>query len=515
MAKRLRGLWAALALGVLAPGVAIAAGPAPAAPEAATDQIETARPSRGKVTVAGRTIPYTVTPGTLIIRDDAGAPIASMFYVGYVADRPAGTPERPITFLFNGGPGSASMFLHLGSIAPVRIAFPAGTTIAPAPYRLAENPYSMIDRTDMVFIDLIGGGLSRAAGKAKEADFWSVDADVDSFARAIRRYLTINKRWNSPKYLFGESYGTTRAAGLAYKLGTAEGGGIKLNGVILLGVNLNHGIYQSGFDEAYINWMPSYAATAWYHDRLASRPAALEPFLTEVREWARGPYARVLAKGYEATAEERQAIARQYSAYTGLPESLILDANLRPEQGTFRKQLLRDRGQTVGRLDSRAIGRDADNQGAVPEYDATASFNTGPFVTVLNDYLFGTLGYPAELEYRPHNYGNIRGRWDRGHTGPAGNRMALANVAIDLAQAMRENRSMKLLTMNGYYDLATPFFKAEYDVKHMPIDAGLQKNVTFSYFEAGHMIYTNPAAMAEFKAVLDRFYDENPGTPTP
>lgn len=517
MARPFRWIQISLAVAALPIAVTLAAESVPGTPaaEAVAIHTEAARAVRGKVAVAGRIIAYTVTPGTLIIRDGNGEPIASMFYVAYVADRSTRAPERPLTFLFNGGPGSSSMFLHLGSIAPVRIEFPESTAIPPAPYRLVENPYAMLDRTDMVFLDLVGGGLSRTLGKAKESDFWSVDKDIDSFARAIRRYLTLNRRWNSPKYLFGESYGTTRAAGLAYKLGTAEGGGIKLNGVILLGVNLNHGIYQPGYDEAYISWMPSYAATAWYHNRLANRPVKLEPFLSEVRDWARGPFAQVLAKGYDATAGEKLQIARQYSAYTGLPESLVLDANLRIEQATFRKQLLRDLGLTVGRLDSRFTGRDADSQGGVPEYDATSSFNTGPFVTVLNDYLFGTLGYKTDLEYRPHNYGNIQGRWDRSHTGPSGAKMPLANVAIDLSQAMRENRSLQVLIMNGYYDLATPFFKAEYDVKHMPIDVGLQGNITFSYFESGHMIYTNPAVMGEFKAVLDRFYDRESGKPAP
>lgn len=504
------GILLAISIG-LTPASASAADPAPQPPpvqSVAPAPSEDAQPSRGNVVVAGRSIDYTVTPGTLIIRDDDGAPIASMFYAAYVADRPKGAPERPITFLFNGGPGSSSMFLHMGSIAPVRIEFPAGTSIAPAPYRIADNPYSLIDRTDLVFLDLVGAGLSRAIGKAKESDFWSVDQDIDAFARGIRRYLTINKRWNSPKYLFGESYGTTRATGLAYKLSTLSGGGIKLNGVILLGVNLNHGIYQPGFDEAYINWFPSFAATAWYHHRLADRPEKLEPFLTKVREWARGPYAQILAKGFEATDEERRTIARQYSAFTGLPEALILGADLRVEQATFRKQLLKDQGLTVGRLDSRFTGRDSDEQGSAPEYDATSSFNAGPFVTGLHHYLFDMLGYRTELEYRPHNYDHIRGRWDRSHTSPSGSKMALANTALDLAQTMRENRDLKVVVLNGYYDLATPFFKAEYDVRHMQIDRELQKNISFHYYESGHMIYTNTETMPDLRAALTSLYDD-------
>lgn len=493
------------------------------APIARTDNaapaaVEDAQPRRGKLSLSGRTIGYTVTPGTLVIRNDDNEPIASMFYVAYVADRPKGAPERPVTFLFNGGPGSSSMFLHIGSIAPMRIDFPRGTEIAPAPYRITENPFSLIDKTDLVFLDMVGAGLSRPLGTAKDADFWSVDRDVDAFALGIKRYLTLNKRWNSPKFLFGESYGTTRATGLAYKLSTLGGGGIKLNGIILLGVNLNHGIYQPGFDESYISWLPSYAATAWHHHRLPARPATLEPFLTEVRAWARGPYASVLAKGYEASDEERRNIARQYSLFTGLPEQLVLDANLRVELATFRKQLLLNEGLTVGRLDSRFTGQDNSGQGGEPEYDATSSFNAGPFAAGINHYLFDTLGYQTDLAYRPNAYARLQGRWDRSHTGPSGAKMALANTALDLAQTMRENRHLKVLVLNGYYDLATPFFKAEYDITRMQIDRQLQRNIRFEYFESGHMIYTNTDVMPAFKSALDRFYDgatRGSGAPSP
>ncbi|MBW8296294.1 peptidase S10 [Sphingopyxis sp.] len=480
-------------------------------PAPSTDT-ETAHPTRAAVTVNGRVIRYTATPGKLIIRNDDGDRIASIFYVAYVADRAPGEAERPLTFLFNGGPGSASMFLHLGSIAPVRIDFPRGTTIPPAPYRIAANPYTLLDRTDMVFIDMVGAGYSRTLGKAKEADFWSVDSDIDAFARAIRRYLTINNRWNSPKYLFGESYGTTRATGLAYKLSRLDGGGIKLNGIILLGVNLNHGIYQPGFEESHIGWLPSYAATAWYHNRLTDRPATLEPWLTQVREWARGPYAAVLAKGHDATDEERGAIARQYGALTGIPEQNVLDAHLRIEPGAFRKLLLRDRGLTVSRLDSRLTGQDNSGLGGEPEYDATGSFNAGPFGTGINLYLTGQLGYATTLDYRPNIYSRIQGRWDRSHIGPTGGRMPLANTAQDLSRTMRENRFMKVLVLNGYYDLATPFFKAEYDIKRMQIDRELQRNIRFEYFGSGHMIYTNTEEMPAFKRALDRFYDEAAAT---
>lgn len=472
----------------------------------ATGETETRTASRGTVTIDGRTVRYTANVGTLTVRDDYDDPIASIFYAAYVADRKPGEPERPLTFLFNGGPGSASMFLHLGSIAPVRIDFPHGPQPLSPPYRIGSNPYSLIDRTDMVFLDMVGAGYSRPLGKAKDADFWSVDSDIDAFARAIRRYLTVHNRWNSPTFLFGESYGTTRASGLAYKLAGLNGGGIRLSGVVLLGVNLNHGIYQPGFDESYVQWLPSFAATAWYHNQLATRPSSIEPWLTQVRTWARERYAAVLAKGHRATDAERREIAREYSAFTGLAERDVLDADLRIDPGAFRKLLLKDRGLTVGRLDSRVIGQDASNLGDVPEYDPAGSFNAGPFGAGINHYLTDRLGYRSDFEYRPNIYPLLKGRWDRSHVSPSGNRMALANTADDLARTMRQNRQLKVLVLNGYYDLATPFFKAEYDIAHMQIDRELQSNIRFEYFGSGHMIYTETGEMPALRNALDRFY---------
>jgi carboxypeptidase C (cathepsin A) len=468
---------------------------------------EDAQPKRGSVRVAGQTIAYTATPGTLVIRNDADEPVASMFYVAYVADRPKGSAPRPITFAFNGGPGSSSMFLHIGSIGPVRVSIPSTTPLASAPYDFVENEFTMLDRTDLVFLDAIGTGLSRAAGKGKEADFMGVDQDIRAFASGIRRYLTINDRWNSPTFLFGESYGTLRAAGLAYTLGGLAGGGIRVNGVILQGSNLNRALNVAGYDDFFVTILPSYAATAWYHNRLANRPATLEPFLSEVRAWARGPYAAVLAKGYMATAAERQDVARAMSGYTGLSEEFLLQSDLRVDLSPFRKELLRSQGQSVGRLDSRIVGPDVMAAGSEPDFDATSALNAGPFSSGIHRYLFGTLGYRTPLEYRPNNYARM-GKWDETHKAPGiPDRLAIANTALDLAQAMRENPHMKVLSLNGYYDLATPFHRAEYDTWHMSLPPALQGNVSFAYFEAGHMIYTNPQVLVSLKATLDRFYD--------
>lgn len=480
--------------------------PSLAAQEPDAGITEDAQPSRGSVTVGGRTIAYTATPGTLTLRNHDGEPIASMFYVAYVADHPKGAPQRPITFAFNGGPGSSSMFLHIGSFGPVRVEM-SGGPMPPAPYKIVDNRYSMLDRTDLVFMDMIGTGLSRAVGKGKEQDFWGVDADIDAFSRGIMRYLTINDRWNSPKFLFGESYGTARAAGLSYALG-ALAGGVKLNGVILQASHLNRGLLLPTNEHNHVTDLPTYAATAWYHKRIPNRPNTLEPFLTEVREWARGPYATFLAKGYEATEDERKATAEIMNAYTGLSVEYLLASNLRVSPPRFRKELLRDKRRTVGRLDSRLVGVDTDAAGDEPEYDANVAVNAGPFVSGINRHLFGTLGYKTKLQYRPNNYANQAGRWEERHK-PAGaaQAVAMADLTVDLSRAMRENPYMKVLSLNGYYDIATPFFAAEYDLKHMQIEPVLQKNITFEYFEAGHMMYANPDVLPKFKAALDAFYD--------
>ncbi len=238
---------------------------------------------------------------------------------------PKGAAPRPVTFTFNGGPGSSSMWLHMGSIGPVLVETPTAGSTAPAPYRIRNNPETMLDKTDIVFLDAIGTGLSRPIGKSKGPEFWGVDQDIDAFARGIMRYLTINDRWDSPKFLFGESYGTLRGAGLVYAL---QQRGVQMNGVVLLSSILNYGVRQPGYDQIYLTYLPTYAATAWYHNRLPNKPAALEPFLTEVRQWTTGPYASALAKGSDLGDEERNAVAQQMSAYTGLSVKYILDADL-------------------------------------------------------------------------------------------------------------------------------------------------------------------------------------------
>jgi carboxypeptidase C (cathepsin A) len=397
------------------------------------------------------------------------------------------------------------MWLHMGSFAPVHVETPAAQPAGPAPFRITPNPYSLIDRSDLVFLDAIGTGLSRPLGKAKGEDFWGVDPDIDAFAKGIQRYLTISNRWNSPKYLFGESYGTLRSAGLVHAL---QERGTQFNGVILLSSILNYGIRNPGYDQIYVSYLPSYAAVAWYHNKIPNRPATLEPFLSEVRDYARGPYLAALVRGDELPEAERQAVAQQLSRYTGLSPAFLIESNLRVDLSRFRKELLRDQNRTVGRLDARFLGIDVDALTESPDFDAAEAALQGAYTAALNTYLFGQLGYRTDLSYRP-NFREINRKWDQKHQAPGAERpMPAADTAIDLGRAMRMNPHLRVLSLNGYYDLATPFGGVEYDLKHLWLDPTLRKNVEFAYFESGHMVYVHPDSLAALKARLEKFYAE-------
>ncbi|TWB14168.1 carboxypeptidase C (cathepsin A) [Nitrospirillum amazonense] len=472
--------------------------------EAATARapiVETAKSSAHSVTIRGKSIRYQATAGTLTIRDDNGKPTASVFYVAYTAEGAPAT-KRPVTFLYNGGPGSASLWMHMG-LGPVRVRTSAPDNTPPAPYVYSANEDSILDKTDLVFIDAVGTGYSRPLGDAKDKDFWGVDQDVDAFARAINRYVTINNRWNSPKFLFGESYGTTRSSALANRL---QQDGMDLNGVVLLSSILNYGIRQPGFDNIFVSYLPSYAATAWYHNRIANKPADLPAFLQKVRDYARGPYTVALAKGQDITPEEEDAVAKQLSAYTGLSVPFLKQAKLRVSLQRFRKELLRDEAKTVGRLDSRFVGVDIDSAGEGPEYDASSNAVTSAFISSQRAYISGDLGYKTDLDYRRSADGAI-GQWDWHHK-IENRRMEMPDVALDLAQAMRQNPHLQLLSLNGWYDMATPFFGTEYDIGHMQLEPAQRRNVTFKYYPSGHMVYLNPDALKQMVADLDAFYDK-------
>lgn len=465
---------------------------------------ETATTTAHSVAAAGRTMKYHATAGTVTIRDDDAKPVATLFYVAYTLDG-ANPATRPVTFFYNGGPGSSSVWLHMGSFAPMRVKTANAEYIRPAPYGFGPNPDTLLDKTDMVFIDMVGAGYSRPLGDAKGKDFWGVDQDADAFAKAIMRWTTKNSRWTSPKFLFGESYGTTRSAALAYQL---QERGMALNGVVLLSSILNYGIEQSGYDQTYISYLPSYAATAWYHHKLANPPADLPAFLQEVRAFAAGPYAQALAQGQNLTPEQVDAIAQKMASYTGLSATFIKRANLRVDLNRFQKELLRDQRLTVGRFDSRYTGVDTDAAGESPEFDASDTAISSAFISTFSDYVSRELKYQTDVPYRVAAYGLKGFDWDWKHKAPGSDYpQNNPDVAVDLAAAIRTNPYLKVLSLNGYYDMATPFFATEYDIAHMMLDAPLKSNVQFRYYPSGHMVYLNPDALHQLHTDLAAFYD--------
>ena len=468
------------------------------------------------VQIGGRSIGYKATAGTLLIRDDKDRADASVFYVAYTADeKDAG--KRPLTFLYNGGPGSASIWLHMGSFGPMRVATASPEATGPAPYQLVANADSLLDKTDLVFIDAIGTGFSKGLRKEKSKDdkddkdkddnpnkrFWGTDQDIEAFGRFIQRYVTVYKRWNSPKFLFGESYGTPRSAGLAKYL---EDHGIALNGVVLLSSILNYGSRLPGLDNDYVNLLPTFAATAWYHNKLANKPATLEPFLTEVRDFARGDYSVALNKGQDLSDAERDAIAQRMSKYTGLGVAYLKEANLRVSQPRYRKELLRDERRTLGRYDGRFEGYDSDAAGENPETDPSDTAIRGAFTAAFNDYLGRELNYSSDNAYVVG--ANAIQDLDWKHKVRGQQRPVPVPITVsDLGDAMRANPHLKVLSANGYFDLATPFFATEYDLSHMDIEPKLRGNLSFTYYPSGHMVYLNLDALKQFKQDLAKFYD--------
>jgi carboxypeptidase C (cathepsin A) len=464
---------------------------------------EDAQPVRRSIPLRGRTLAYTVTPGHLTIRNDKGEPTASMFYVAYTVASPG--RARPVTFLFNGGPGSSTMWLHMGSFGPMKVDASVPETIAGPPFRYGPNPDTLLDVTDLVFIDAPTTGLSREIGKAEPKDFFGVDKDIDAFTRTIQRYLTKFQRWNSPKFIIGESYGTTRAAGLSDSLLNA---GVQLNGIAFVSTVFNFADFQG--DQSLINFLPTYAADAWYHGKISGKPP-LEAFVQQAREFAHGPYALALQKGNLVGDEEKQSVAQQMSQLTGLSPDYILRSNLRVDPDHFRRELLRERHQIIGRIDSRYVGTEPNTIGEAADYDPQGSAITGAFVGAVNDYLFRDLGYKTPLVYRPNNYAAVFGgggpdRWSFQHKSPTTGLQQIADTSEDLADAMRQNPRMKILSVNGLYDLATPFHGAEYEFRHMAMEPQIAANIRYTYYSAGHMMYIDPASARQLKTDLAAFY---------
>jgi carboxypeptidase C (cathepsin A) len=455
---------------------------------------------------AGTPVAYTATAGNLVIHDDDDKPYGSVFYVAYTKDSVAEEGTRPITFLYNGGPGAATIWLHMGSVGPMRVVTASPDATGSAPYKLVPNEYSLLGKTDLVFIDAVGTGFSKPVGKATEKEFAGTDQDVTAFERFIERYITLNKRWNSPKYLMGESYGTTRSAALADAL---QEKGIELNGVVLVSSILNYGVRVPGYDTEPVVYLPSYAAIAWFHNKLAQKPADLKSFLDEVRRYARGPYAEALAQGDALPAAEKDAVAQKLSACTGLSVDYLKQTNLRINPSRFRKELLRGEREVLGRYDARFEGTDIDAAGETPGYDPSDTGIAGAFIAAFHDYLAHDLNDTTADTYYVSGP-KVNDSWDWKHKVPGGRGrpMQLPYVAGDLADAMRKNPKLKVFSANGYFDLATPFFSTEYDLDHMYLEPALRSNVEFGYYPAGHMIYLNVEALKEYRDDMNRFYAE-------
>jgi carboxypeptidase C (cathepsin A) len=486
------------------------------------DELAQEATTQGSVTVEGHAVAYQAIAGTLMVGsndtqdaafdtgtipnvkfDDTNAvPTARMFYVAYFKQNER--PEaRPITFVYNGGPGSSTMWLHMGAFGPRRVVTADDQHTAAAPYQLVDNNYSLLDVSDVVFIDAPGTGFGRLSGKDKEKAFWGVDQDGAAFARFIARFVSKYQRWNSPKYLFGESYGTTRSAVLANLLEDRHH--MDLNGVILLSQILSFDSSADapqanpGNEIPYVVSLPTYAATAYYHHRLPSQPAALDPFLTEVEHFAMTDYAAALAQGSSLPDATRHVIAGKLHDYTGLPVAYIERADLRINVGKFNQNLKADEALTTGRLDSRFSGPDLDPLAEEANYDPQSSSISSAYVSLFNDYVRRQLKFGDDLSYLPIS-GEANREWDQKHHAPGvpGDAdLTAINVMPDLAAAMKQNPRLKVMLNAGYYDLATPFFAAMYEMDHLPIPASLRGNIRTSFYESGHMVYVRESSLKE------------------
>ena len=470
-----------------------------AAPRESAPPGETRSVTHGSVTVEGHRIDYTATAGTLILRNADGKPTGGMFYVAYAKDGVKDEGTRPVTFFYNGGPGAASLWLHMGAFGPRRVVTNDHTHTPAAPYETVSNEYSLLDVTDEVFIDAMGTGYSRIIGKdeggvGEPKDFYGIDADIASFAQFIKRYDSENDRWNSPKYIYGESYGTLRSAGLVDYMGERDS--TDINGVILQSTVLTHltNRFWPDNDVPYEVFLPSYAATAWYHHRLPNQPSALQPFLQQVEQFALTDYASALNAGNALSADRRNAVAEKLHEYTGLGTAFIKKANLRVTDQEFFHQLLADQDETVGRLDSRFTGPSLDPLSQGGMYDPQSTAISSAYAAAFNAYVHETLKFASDRIYLLE--GNVR-PWSLIHVDPLTRRPqdGFATVAVDLAQAMKRNPDLQILAQNGYYDLATPYFGTVYIMNHLNIPPELRSHIHMEFYDSGHMIYVHDPAL--------------------
>lgn len=442
--------------------------------------------------VGGKQLNYTTTTGFMPLRNvQTGEIEAKIFYMAYTLDNAA--KNRPLMFSFNGGPGSASVWLHLGALGPKRVKMLDDGLMPPPPYQMEDNEQTWLTETDLVFIDPVGTGYSRAMKPELAGKYFSVNGDIESIGEFIRLYLGRENRWSSPLFLVGESYGTTRAAGLSNHLFER---GIGLNGIVLISTVLNFQTirFAEGNDSTYPLIFPSYTATAWYHKRLPAdlQSKPLKQVLQEAETWAMSDYAVALLKADRMTAAEKQKLTENFSRYSGLSRSFVEQSNFRIDLGAFNKELLRDQRRTTGRLDSRFTGIDRNAATDNPETDPSMNAIRPPYTAVFNNYVRADLGFKTDLEYYILG-GGITAPWSYNLA------QGYANTAVNLQSAMQKNPFMKIFVASGYYDMATPYFAAEYTVAAMNLDPTLRKNISFAYYEAGHMMYIEKNSLKKLK----------------
>jgi len=477
-----------------------AAGDSTVKAESPSDTIPDSSVTLHTIRINGQAIPYRALAGTIILRNDSGAPIGRLYYTAYTRTDMHDPSERPLSFIYNGGPGSASVWLHMGAFGPKRVVTNDAEPTPPPPYRVEDNANSLIDVTDMVFIDPIGTGFSKPVGKGTGKDFWGLDEDARSLAQFVRAYVTRNGRWNSPKYLIGESYGTTRSAVLVNRLQSDEG--MDFNGVVLISTVLDFETlnFAPGHDISYVLYLPSYAAVAAYH-HVIPQPANLAAFLDTVRQFAAGPYTDALERGTQLGGAERAEVLGRLAAYTGLDTDYLSKANLRVTLGQYMAELQRRKGLTTGRLDARFSGPEADLLSEYAGSDPQSDAITGAFTAAFNAYLHDELKYGGEQRYATG--GNVQWDWSRG--GRNGGWRGTPYVGSDLADALRYNPNLRVQAENGYDDLATPFFATEYTMDHLGLRPDLRSHIDLKYYEAGHMMYLYPPALAQLKANIAQF----------
>lgn len=466
---------------------------APATPRSGPPPEEKTSVTKHSARIGGQTINYTATAGTYVIRDDSGTPKASFFYVGYVKDDVPDVTRRPLSFVYNGGPGSASLFTHMG-LGPKRIVLTDDGHGMPAPYSIADNESSFLDATDMVFVDAVSTGYSRPAPGENPSQFYGVVQDATWFSDYIYQYITRNGRWASPKFLIGESYGTTRSAQLSQVLQQRHQ--IYLNGVALLS---SVGFGNWGADDRSKFFLPTMVVSAWYHRLLPPdlQKESIEAVAQAARQFAHGEYAAALEKGDQLSPTEYQKVVKDLARFTGLKEKYLEETNLRISPQRWFKELLRDKRQTVGRLDARFTGNDVDAAGERVEYDSSEASYEGAYVAMFQDYVRRDLKWNTESYYTVT--ANVR-PWDQGVAG---------GPAEALRSAMTQQRHLKLLVICGYYDHATPFNGIEQTVSHMMLEPEIRKNVSFTYYEGGHMMYIDKKAREKLHKDVDTFIESS------